>query len=334
MKVGLAGAGRIGALHAETLAAHGRVSELVVYDADEGRAREVAAKVGATSAPTADAFFAAGLNAVVIATSSSTHVELVEAGCDLGVPVFCEKPVALDVPQTKSVLDYAMERGVAVQVGFQRRFDHGYAAARREVQSGELGDLRHVHFMTGDPAPPPAAYVPTSGGIFRDMHIHDFDSLRWVTGREVAEVYATGVNRGEQYFVDAGDVDECAILMTMSDGTLVTMQGSRHNGNGYDLRMELSGTKATAVVGLSERSPLHSVEPSVEFPKGPAWVFFQDKFRQAYVDEIKGFIEFAAGQGENPCTIQDALEAFYIAEAADLSRREARAVRMSEVKAD
>ena len=128
------------------------------------------------------------------------------------------------------------------QIGFQRRFDAGYGAARDALRSGALGELRRVHALTGDREPPAADYIPSSGGIFRDCHVHDFDILRWVTGREVVEVYAVGANRGAAFFAEAGDVDESAAVLTLDDGTLVTLQGSRYNGGGHDVRMELAGT--------------------------------------------------------------------------------------------
>jgi predicted dehydrogenase len=331
MKVGIAGAGRIGSMHAEVLANHPEVTGLVVNDPDLPRATEVAGKVGGAVAPTVEEMFGAGLDGVVIAAATAAHAELVKAASDAGVPVFCEKPVAMDIEETQDVLDYVSASGIPVQVGFQRRFDAGYAAARTALQEGELGDLRRVHLVSADPAPPPGPYIATSGGIFRDLHIHDLDILRWVTGREVVEVYATGSSRGASYFGSANDVDECTTVLVLDDGTLATMQGSRYNGAGYDIRMELAGTEATHAVGLSDRSPLTSAEPGVAFPAGPRWVLFSDRFRGAYADQLHAFIDVAAGRRESPCTVADALSAFHLAEAADRSLHEHRPVRVEEV---
>jgi myo-inositol 2-dehydrogenase/D-chiro-inositol 1-dehydrogenase len=307
--------------HAATLAT--LVDELVVDDVDRTRAEEVASRVKAQVGDPFDA------DAVVIATPTATHAEALLRACERRMPAFCEKPAAPTVAETLRVAEAVGRGGNAVHIGFQRRFDAGYTAARRALRAGELGELHRVHMLTGDPAPPPPEYVAASGGIFRDCHIHDFDILRWVTGREADTVYATGSNRGEAFFAEAGDVDTSAALITMDDGTLVTMQGSRYNGAGYDVRMELAGTLATQVVGLGDRAPLRS--PEGLDPAGPPWPDFQTRFEDAYVAEMEAFVAMARGEGESPCTVEDALAALYLAEAADLSRREGRPVRLVEV---
>ncbi|MEU4580221.1 Gfo/Idh/MocA family oxidoreductase [Nonomuraea sp. NPDC023979] len=245
MRVGLIGLGRIGLFHAETLTR--LVDDLVVADADQDHAAEVAGRLGSTLGDPWSA------DALVIATPTSTHAELLVRACERRIPVFCEKPAAPTVAETIRVAEAAERGGALVHIGFQRRFDAGFAAARQALLDGELGELHRVHLLTGDPRPPAPEYVTRSGGIFRDCHIHDFDILRWVTGLEADTVYATGANRGEPFFAEAGDVDTSAALITMADGTLVTLQGSRYNGAGYDVRMELAGTRATWAVGLGER---------------------------------------------------------------------------------
>ncbi|MGP4095769.1 Gfo/Idh/MocA family protein [Nonomuraea sp. KM90] len=311
MRVGLLGLGRIGAFHAATLAAHPLVDELIVADP---------VRTSPYGRP-GDAFEA---DAVVIATPTSTHAELIVKACERGIPAFCEKPVAGTVADTVKVLESSA--GNRVQIGFQRRFDPGYVAAATALRAGELGELHRVHLVTADPAPPPAEYIPLSGGIFRDCHIHDFDILRWVTGREVVSVYAKGANRGAAFFAAAGDVDTSAALLTLDDGTLATLQGSRYNGGGYDVRMELAGTERTQAVGLSSRAPLHTTEdaPRSDEP----WPDFVTRFETAYRDEIDAFLT----SDRSPCSIEDALEALYVAEAADLSLREHRPVEVAEVR--
>ncbi|WP_219504956.1 Gfo/Idh/MocA family protein [Nonomuraea ceibae] len=311
MRVGLLGLGRIGAFHAATLAAHPLVDDLVVADP---------VRTSPHGRP-GDPFEA---DAVVIATPTGTHAALLREACRRGVPAFCEKPVAAGVKETAEVLEAA--RGHRVQIGFQRRFDAGYAAARAALRAGELGELHRVHLITADPAPPPAAYIPQSGGIYRDCHIHDFDILRWVTGREVVSVYATGANRGAAFFAEAGDVDTSAALLTLDDGTLATVQGSRYNGAGYDVRMELAGTRGTRAVGLGPRAPLSSAEGLQ--PHGEPWPDFVTRFADAYAAELDAFLRGAPGL----CPIEDALEALYVAEAAELSRRERRPVEVAEVR--
>ncbi|MBB6344983.1 Gfo/Idh/MocA family protein [Nonomuraea muscovyensis] len=312
MRVGLLGLGRIGAFHAATLAAHPLVDELIVADP---------VRTSPHGRP-GDPFDA---DAVVIATPTSTHAELLIEACRRGVPAFCEKPAAVGVKETLEVL--AADRDGRVRIGFQRRFDAGYVSAAAALRAGELGELHRVHVITADPAPPPAAYIPLSGGIYRDCHIHDFDILRWVTGREVDWVYAAGANRGAAFFREAGDVDNSAALLGLDDGTLVTLQGSRYNGAGYDVRMELAGTRGTQVVGLGPRAPMRSTEGLQ--PPGEPWPDFVTRFRQAYVDEIDGFL-----RGDpRLCSVEEALAALHVAEAAELSRREGRPVQVAEVRA-
>jgi predicted dehydrogenase len=326
VRIAVAGVGRIGAGHAALLAAHPDVTELLIADTDAARATKVAADLGAHALDNVDELFTSDLDGLVVATASASHPELVERAASAGVTTFCEKPVALDSARTEAVLRHVEAAGATVQVGFMRRFDSGYVAARRALLGGELGELRRVHLVSGDPVPVPAAFVPTSGGIFRDFTVHDIDILRWVSGREVVEVYAAGANRGAGYFGEAGDVDEAAALLTLDDGTLATAQTSRYNGAGYDIRMEVAGTRATWVVGLSNRTPLTSAEPGTRFPSGRPWDYFYDRFRPSYAAELDAFVDLVAGRGANPCSITDALQAFVVADALELSRAEHRPV--------
>ncbi|HEY3606780.1 MAG TPA: Gfo/Idh/MocA family oxidoreductase, partial [Pseudonocardiaceae bacterium] len=193
MRLGLVGVGRIGAFHAETLR---QLADVVVADVDPVRAREVAEKLGVDFAVSVDALFASGLDGLVIAAPTDAHPALILRAVSAGLPVFCEKPVAGDIEGTLRVVDRIASADVPVQIGFQRRFDAGYMAAREAVFAGRLGWIHTLRATTCDPAPPPAAYIATSGGFFRDCSVHDFDIIRWVTGREVTEVYAVGANRG------------------------------------------------------------------------------------------------------------------------------------------
>ncbi len=332
MRLGLAGTGRIGNSHAETLKSFDEVSSVVVADVDSGRAEAAAAKLGVEVAADIPALFESSLDGLVIAAATDAHPELILKAADAGIPVFCEKPVAADIPGTLAVIDRIAGSDVPVQIGFQRRFDAGYAAARAAVTSGELGWLHTLRATTLDPAPPPAGYVAHSGGLFRDCGVHDFDVVRFVSGREVVEVYAVGANRGEQFFVDAGDVDTAAATLTLDDGTLAVVSLTRYNGAGYDVRLEVLGSVGNVVVGLDDRAPLRSVEPGVQPLPGPAYPGFMERFRPAYVSELKAFLDVAAGRTESPCGAADALEAFYIAEACEVSRRERRPVRVDEVR--
>ncbi|WP_300681375.1 Gfo/Idh/MocA family oxidoreductase [Nocardioides sp.] len=332
MRIGFLGVGRIGTSHAAVVAAHPAVGSLVLGDMDQARADEAAATLGVESATGVDGVLSSGIDALVIASGTGSHAELITAGAEAGIPVFCEKPVALSLAETRAVREAVERAGVQVQIGFQRRFDAGYAAARAAVADGSIGELRRVHAVTADPAPPHASYIPTSGGIYRDCLIHDFDILRWVSGREVVDVIAWGANRGAAFFAEAGDVDETACLLTLDDGTLVTVQGSRYNGGGYDVRMELAGTRGTLAVGLDDHAALLSAEPGTTFPDGGAHPSFWERFTPAYRAEMNAFIDVAAGRSTSPCTVDEALEALLVAEAATLSRVEGRRVTIDEVR--
>ena len=331
MRIGLLGTGRIGSFHAGVLARHPAVEALVVADAEPARAVAVARRTGARAVATATEVFDAGVDAVVIASATSAHAELIGRAARAGLPAFCEKPVALDLAGTLGALREAERTHSVLQLGFMRRFDAGYAAARAAVRDGALGRLHTVRTATSDPAPPPAAYLPLSGGLFRDCLIHDFDMVRWVTGREVTWVYATGSDGGHPMFRAAGDVDTAAALLTLDDGTLVTATSTRCNGAGYDVRMELAGETDQIAVGLDGRTPLTSAEP--DGPGAPAdpWPGFLERFAAAYEAELDAFVRLVRGEAANPCDGREALSALRIAEACELSRRERRAVELTEI---
>ncbi|MEW2544746.1 Gfo/Idh/MocA family oxidoreductase [Streptomyces sp. NPDC047002] len=331
MRIGLIGTGRIGSFHADVLSRHREVGSLVVADTDAARAAAVAERTGATAASSVDDVFRWGVDAVVIASATSAHAELIGRAAKAGLPAFCEKPIALDLSGTLGAIREVEAAGTVLQLGFMRRFDAGYAAARDLVAGGALGRLHTVRATTSDPAPPPAAYLPLSGGLYRDCLVHDFDILRWVTGREVTEVYATGSDAGPAMFREAGDVSTAAALLTLDDGTLATATATRCNGAGYDVRMELAGTDDQFAVGLDDRTPITSTEP-----KGPPrcenpWPGFLDRFAPAYEAELDAFVDVVRGERANPCDAREALHALRIAEACERSRAEHRPVALAEI---
>ena len=332
MRIGLAGVGLIGSFHAKTLRQLPAIDALVIADANAERARQVAGEIGAQALARVDELFTAKLDGLVIAAATDAHPELIVRAVEAGIPVFCEKPVAPTLSETLTVLAHVRKTGVPVQIGFQRRFDAGYIAAREAIQSGRLGWIHTLRACTLDEGPPPPEYVPTSGGIFRDCSIHDFDVLRWVTGREVVSVYATGSNRGADYIRDAGDFDVAAVLLTFDDGTLAAVSATMYNTMGYDVRLEALGSKESIAVGLDDRTPLRSVEPGVRFPGGAPYPGFIDRFRKAYERELAVFLDVAARRIDTPCSAADGLAAFLVAEACERSRREGRPVQMTEVK--
>ncbi|MEU8717392.1 MULTISPECIES: Gfo/Idh/MocA family oxidoreductase [unclassified Streptomyces] len=331
MRIGVIGTGRIGTIHATTLSRHREVGSLILSDADPARAQDLAHRLGETAAPGADEIFRWGVDAVVITTATSAHADLIGRAARSGLPVFCEKPIALDLPGTLHALAEVERAGTVLQMGFQRRFDKGYAGAREAVRSGRLGRLHTVRALTSDQSPPAPQWLPLSGGLFRDTLIHDFDVLRWVTGREVVDVYATGSDAGPAMFREAGDVDTGAALLTLDDGTLATATATRLNGAGYDVRMELSGERDTVVVGLDDRTPVASTEPTGPPPADKPWPGFLERFGPAYEAELCAFVDVVRGGLANPCDGREALQALRIAEACEISRHERRPVALTEI---
>lgn len=332
MRIGLVGVGRIGAFHAETLKGLDFVDELVVTDANVEAAREVATRLGLRFAPDPASLLDAGLDGFVIAAATPAHASLLRQGVEAGVPTFCEKPVAGTLAETIEVAKLAGSTDVPVHIGFQRRFDRGYQRLAHAVQGGELGFVHSIRAATHDQSPPHASYIPTSGGIFRDCNVHDFDILRFVTGREVVSVYATGANKGEPFFRGAGDVDTAAAVLTLDDDTLALVSSTRYNGGGHDVRMEVHGSEGAMAVGLDDSLAFRSAEEGVDFPPGPQHWSFMERFLPAYRAELTAFAEVARGDRPSPCTVDDALQAFRTAEACELSRREGRVVRLEEIE--
>ncbi|MCF2706871.1 Gfo/Idh/MocA family oxidoreductase [Arcanobacterium haemolyticum] len=327
----IVGVGRIGAMHARILAPK---AKLVIVDANPERAARIAAEVNGSVRPYDDLRKSTDLDGIVITTPTSTHADVICELVALGVPIFCEKPVALDLESTHRANEAAKAAGIPVHIGFQRHFDDAYCAAREGVRSGRIGELRRVHMGTLDQAPAPREFLAASGGIYTDCLIHDFDALRWVTGLNVHEVYAIGTDLGIPDFADFDDVAETVVVLTLDNGVMATAHSSRYNGAGYDVRMELHGTHATEIVGMDEKFPARSLEPGVTYPAGEPWIDFIARFRPAYERELQAFLDLVAGKINCPSTIDDAVASLEIAAACRLSQREHRPVRIDEVRTD
>jgi myo-inositol 2-dehydrogenase / D-chiro-inositol 1-dehydrogenase len=331
MRIGLAGVGRIGAFHAETLRDLTGVDEVVVADLDAAAAEAVAERLGVGFAASPAELLAQGVDGFVIATATPGHAPMLRLGLEAGVPTFCEKPIAGTLEETMDLAKLVSQSSTPVHVGFQRRFDAGYQRAQHAVAAGELGFVHSIRAQTHDQAPPHASYIPTSGGLFRDCSIHDFDIIRFVTGREIASVYATGANKGAGFFAEAGDVDTAAAVLTLDDGTLVSLSATRYNGAGHDVRMEVLGSEGTIGVGYDDSLAVTSAEPGATYPSGPRHWSFMERFLPAYRAELTAFAAVARGVLAPPCTADDALQAFRVAEACELSRHEGRPVLLDEI---
>ncbi|MFS2091278.1 Gfo/Idh/MocA family oxidoreductase [Paenarthrobacter nicotinovorans] len=334
--LGLVGVGRIGVMHANnisalngTMAQDGVKVRLKLTDVAEEHARAVAGSVGADFLGSVEELIASGVDGLVIATGTATHPELIRAGIDAGIPVFCEKPVGVNVPESLLVLDYIREKNGVVQIGHQRRFDAGYLEAKRAYEAGELGWIHSLRAVTCDMTPPPVQFLATSGGLFRDCSVHDFDILRWLTGKEIVEVYAKGSNNGDPAIGEVGDVDTALAVVTFDDGTVGTVSASRYNGAGHDVRLELQGSNGSVLVGMDEHMAMRSAEPGVAFPTGAPHLTFAERFDQAYRSEMAAFVELVRGQRKNPCTPEDAVAASKVADAAQESLDSGSPVRVS-----
>jgi myo-inositol 2-dehydrogenase / D-chiro-inositol 1-dehydrogenase len=325
LAVGVIGLGRIGTHHVQTLLGLDGVSASVT-DADPERARRVADELGVRAVATPEALLESGVQALVIATSTPSHAPLIELAAASGVAAFCEKPVALDLPTLDRVRAAVEHAGIAVQVGFQRRFDAGYEAARDAVAKGSVGRILVMRAATHDPVPPPAEYIAASGGIFCDLHIHDFDAIRFVSGEEVTEVYADGAGLDAPWVEELDDVDVAAAVLHLSGGALVIVSGTRRDPLGYDVRLEVFGTADSIAVGQDPRSPIRSVEQGAPGSPPAAYRDFWDRFEPAYRKELTAFVETVRTGMPSPCSLEEARAALAIALAAERSRAERRPV--------
>jgi len=316
MKVAVLGTGRIGAYRADWLRAHPDVEEVLV---------------GSIRAGTVESVLEARPDAVVISSATPDHPAQISACAARELPMLCEKPIALTLRKTRDALDAC---GDLLQVSFQRRFDPGFAEARRLVVEGALGTLYCVRLNAYDHEPSPEHFIAGSGGIFRDLHIHDFDVARWLTGLEVERVYAVGAVRHWERFAQHGDVDTSAVLLTMADGLPVVITGSRHDPRGYDFRLELLASDDSIAVGLDERTPLKSVEAQAPTLGTRPYEGFLDRFAAAFDAELRAWLEFVRGERGNPCPGAEALHALRVAVACDRSRAQGRVVALSEVSDD
>ena len=332
MRIGVLGTGRMGAYRAAWLARHPAVDSVLVGSSDSERGRALAERVGGESGSYAHVLDA-GLDALVVSTATPEHVDLVEQGAHRGIPMLCEKPIALSLAETERALAAADEAGVSLQISFQRRFDPGWREAKRLHDERALGVLYAIRIASHDHDPSPPEYIPTSGGIFRDLHVHDFDIVRWLTGREIDRVFAIGALRKWERFAKHGDVDTTAVTLALDDGMPVLISGTRHDPRGYDFRGEIFGSEDSVAVGLDARTPLRSLERGWSGFEGEPYRGFLDRFEPSFEAEMEAFLELVRGERDNPCPARESVPALLIALACDLSRIGGRVVSLAEVEA-
>ena len=328
LRIGLIGCGRIGRVHADSITVHPRAELARVFDPFEAAARDVGSSFGAAWTTDVESIIQdPEIDAVVVASPTATHVDLLTRSVQAGKAVLCEKPIDLDLARVDDCADRIGDLVNRVMVGFNRRFDASFADIRARVQQGEIGSLEQLVIISRDPAPPPAGYVGTSGGLFRDMTIHDFDMARFFLG-EVVEVTATGSNLVSAEIAEAGDIDGGIVLLRGASGALCSITNSRRCAFGYDQRLEAFGA-------LGMLSAANQLPTSVRFSGAeqtevaPPYVnFFLDRYTPAYRAELDHFVTAVeTGTTASP-GFADGRAALVLADAANESLRTGATVRL------
>ncbi len=323
MRIGITGAGRIGAMHAANLSAIPGLDELILHDPIADRADAVARQLSGATAGTSTVNtyeeLLASVDGLVVATPTTTHADLVLQAVAAGIPTLCEKPAADSELRLRELVDAVERAGVEVLIGFQRRFDPPLVELRRQILAGELGTVYHVRALGQDHEPPEPGFIPTSGGMFRDLFIHDLDAVPWLMNEPVVEVYASGSVLVDAAFAACGDIDTAVILLRFASGTLATLTGGRRDGLGYDHRIEVIGSRNALVTGLDERTPLTSLQPSGQVSGPAAYRGFQERFAVAYAAEVATFCEVVAGRAVNPSPVRESLVSLALASACERS---------------
>lgn len=333
LKIGLIGAGRMGRLHAENLTARIPGAQLyAVADVVIEAAQACAALSGArlVTADYRELLADPAVDAVLISSGTAAHAQIIADAARAGKHIFCEKPVALTLAETDAALDAVREAGVTLQLGFNRRFDPTFRRAHDARASGEIGEPHLLHIISRDPAPPPPAYVATSGGIFLDMTIHDFDMARYLVGSEVEQVYARGSVLIDPAIGALGDRDTAVVVLEFNNGVLGTIENSRRAVYGYDQRVELLGSKGG--VSTANHFPnAATISTAQSVGRDLPLNFFLERYRESYAQELREFIE-AVRQGKPaPVSGEDGRMALVLALAATESAGLGRPVRVSEV---
>jgi len=335
MRIGIVGAGIIGRAHAGRLAGFDEVDEILVADAFGAAAAKLAAQTRKCTEVAPEDILGA-VDGLVVTTNTAAHAEWIHHALDEGVPVFSEKPVAIDVATTREVVSHCEAKpGIPVQIGFQRRFDGGYRRARELHRRGAFGFVHTLRATTMDELPPPEQYIRAqkSGGLFKDNSVHDFDIISWILGVRATKVFAVGTNKGESFFRESGDVDTSCALVTYEDDTVATVSASRNSGAGHDVRLEIFGSLSGGVVGLDDRLPLRTLEEKVTWIQREPYHTYNQRFDPAYRAELRYFVtSVVPGLAKSPCPPADALEALYVAEACRVSAARGQAVDLDEIR--
>lgn len=333
LRVGLIGAGRIGKVHAENVALRLPEAALItVADVNLDAARAIGTRlhVPKITADPGEVIADAGIDAVLICSATDTHADLIEQAAAAGKHIFCEKPIALNLPDIDRALAAVKRSGVTLQLGFNRRFDANFMRVRQAVQSGEVGVPHILHIISRDPAPPPISYIEVSGGIFLDMTIHDFDMARYLLGDEVEEVFTQAGVMVDPAIGEAGDVDTAVTMLRFAGGAIGTIDNSRQAVYGYDQRVEVFGSRgAIATENNFPNSATLSTAGAIQ--RDLPLNFFMQRYTESYANEVAQFVEAVRHGQPPPVGGDDGRKAFVIGLAAIKSMKEQRAVKVSEI---
>jgi myo-inositol 2-dehydrogenase/D-chiro-inositol 1-dehydrogenase len=335
VRIVVIGAGRMGAIRAEDLVSDPRVDEVLIANRNEARADELAARLGArvirwADVSDPDALAAHEADGIVVALATDAHAGVLQVVLAGGQPTLCEKPIALTLADTEAIIELAGRNGTTLQIGFQRRFDPGIRALHDRITSDLLGTIYSMSLLSHDIAPSGPEFIAGSGGIFRDLHVHDFDVIRWLTGSEIETVYATRAVRANEDYARFDDADTALIHVVTTSGVQAVVRGARHNALGHDVRVEAHGTSDSVVAGLTERSPLHHLDGTLALNTN-AYSGFVDRFREAFRHETAAFVSVVDGTSPNPCPPDAALESLRVAIACERSVAAGQPVRVRDV---
>ncbi|MGW1371658.1 inositol 2-dehydrogenase, partial [Providencia hangzhouensis] len=313
--IALFGAGRIGQVHAVNIAGHKETKLYSVIDPYQPNAVALAEKYQAKVQTTEEAMQDPNIQGVLIASATDTHADLIELAAKHKKVIFCEKPVHLDLERVKQCLKSVKEHNVPLFIGFNRRYDPQFRHLKNLFQQGAIGKAESLIITSRDPSPPPAEYVKVSGGMFRDMTIHDFDMARFMIGEEPCSVYAQGSNVVDPAIGQAGDIDTAFIILKFPSGAMATISNSRRSGYGYDQRIELHGEKGLLTAGNIKENSVALLSEVGCLSAKPEYFFLQ-RYHEAYQAEWQHFVDILAGRAESETTGTDGELALYLADKA------------------
>ena len=330
LKVGLIGAGRIGAVHAAAISSNPESQLVAISDYFPENAEKLAAKHGSVARTTEEIIADGSIDAVLIATSTDTHSDLIEASTAAGKAVLCEKPVDLSLERARACQKTAAATGRPVMIGFNRRFDINFSSLRNALNDGQIGKAELLSITSFDPAPPPVAYVKVSGGLFRDMMIHDFDMANFIMGDAPETVSAVGSSIVDPEIGKVGDIDTAVVTLRYADGRIAVIKNSRRAAYGYDQRVELLGSQGLLQAqNMLENTVVKSTTEGVTGAK-PTY-FFLERYMAAYEAEWSAFVQALKRNEEMPVTLDDGVAALVMAEAATNSLKSGAPVRLGTI---